>query len=132
MNLKKKKQLAANTFGVGKERVIFNTLRLDEIKEAITKQDMRDLLASGAISIKEIRGLHKTKKSKSRRRAGSVKKKPKNSKRKYVILTRALRYYISELRKQKKITEEKYQALRADIKNRLYESKSHLKEKLTS
>ncbi len=132
MNLKKKKRLAANTLGVGKDRVVFNLLRLDEIKEAITKQDIRDLFASGAISLKEIKGSRRILKSKSRRRAGSIKMKPKNSKRKYVVLTRALRRYIFELKGQGKISKEKYDEMRKEIKNHSYENKSHLKERLTA
>ena len=55
MNLRAKKQLAANTFGVGKGRIAFVNERIEEIKEAITKQDMRNLQKDGAIIIKEIR-----------------------------------------------------------------------------
>ena len=40
MNLGKKKQLAARTLGVGKSRVHFVNENLNEIKEAITKQDI--------------------------------------------------------------------------------------------
>ncbi len=38
MNLSKKKLLAVKTLRVGKERITFSPSRLDEIKEAITKQ----------------------------------------------------------------------------------------------
>ena len=55
MNLRKKKALAARTFGVGVSRVEFMEPRLEEIKEAITKQDIRDLVKDGAIKIKNIR-----------------------------------------------------------------------------
>ncbi len=54
MNLRKKKALAARTFGVGLSRIEFLEPRLDEIKEAITKQDIRDLYKDGAIRIKNI------------------------------------------------------------------------------
>ena len=59
MNLRSKKQLAANTFGVGKSRIMFVNERIEEIKEAITKQDMRNLLQDGAIIIKEVKGRSK-------------------------------------------------------------------------
>ena len=55
MNLAKKKSLAARVFGVGKSRVVFAKSRLNEIKEAITKQDIRDLKKDGAITILEIK-----------------------------------------------------------------------------
>ena len=47
MNLSKKKALAARTLNVGKARILFNVQRLGEIKEAITKQDIRDLHKEG-------------------------------------------------------------------------------------
>ena len=85
MKLDKKKNLAAKTLGVGRDRVIFNINRLDEIKEAITKQDIRDLFSNGAIAVRDIKGRKAVKRRVSRRRMGSVRKKVKNGKRKYVM-----------------------------------------------
>ena len=56
MNLNKKKELAKRTFNVGEERIVFVESRLKDIKEAITKQDMRDLRQDKAIIIKEKKG----------------------------------------------------------------------------
>ncbi len=131
MNIRKKKILAANAMQVGKDRIVFNVERLDEIKEAITKQDIRDLVSAGAIIVKDIRGRKTEVKRKTRRRAGSVRKKVKNSKAVYVIITRKLRNYISELRDQEKITEEQFWKLRKEIRARTFKSKSHLKEHLS-
>lgn len=130
MNFKKKKSLAVRAFNVGRDRIIFNSERLDEIKEAITKQDMRDLLASGAISIRDIKGRKAVVGRKTRRRAGSVRKKATNSKTLYVILTRKLRNYISELRYHEKLSTEQYGKLRKEIRAHLFKSKAHLKEHL--
>ena len=55
----KKKKLTERTFGVGRERVVFVESRLGDIKEAITKQDIRDLYTDGAIIIKDIKGRKK-------------------------------------------------------------------------
>ena len=49
MNLEKKKALAAKILHVGKERIVFNSERLAEIKESITRQDIRDLFANKSI-----------------------------------------------------------------------------------
>src|SRR3990167_6861646 len=68
MKLDKKKNLAAKTLGVGRDRVIFNINRLDEIKEAITKQDIRDLFSNGAIAVRDIKGRKAVKRRVSRRR----------------------------------------------------------------
>src|SRR3990167_4250752 len=92
MNLSKKKNLAKRTFGVGKDRLIFVESRLDEIKEAITKQDIRDLYKNGAIIIREIKGRRNMHKRKSRS-VGKIHKKVGRRKRDYINLTRKLRKY---------------------------------------
>ena len=131
MKLDKKKQLAIRVLKMGKERIIFNSERLDEIKEAITKQDIRDLVTSGAISIREITGKRIKERRKTRRRAGSIRKKVKNSKQVYVQRTRKLRAYLVELRKQGKITREQYYTFRKQIKASTYRNKAHMKEHIT-
>jgi len=56
MDLKKKKALAVRTLGVGEKRIKFLEPRLAEIKEALTKQDIRDLYKDGAIVIQNVSG----------------------------------------------------------------------------
>ncbi|MDP4039632.1 MAG: 50S ribosomal protein L19e [Candidatus Pacearchaeota archaeon] len=129
MKLDKKKDLAVRTLNVGRARILFNTSRLDEIKEAITKQDIRDLLKSKAIMIKEITGKRKQTKNK-RRRAGSIKKKVNTRKRDYMIITRKLRAYIFELKKHGTINPEEYWKLRKEIRARQFKSKAHMKERI--
>ncbi|PIN93894.1 hypothetical protein COU56_03320, partial [Candidatus Pacearchaeota archaeon CG10_big_fil_rev_8_21_14_0_10_31_9] len=107
MNLSNKKILAAKTLGVGTGRIELNINRLDEIKEAITRQDIKDLVKSGAIKIKETKGRRKNVKRKQRRRIGKIKLKVKARKRSYIIITRKLRTYIKGLKTQEKITNEK-------------------------
>ena len=131
MNLEKKKNMAARALGVGKARIAFNQTRLAEIKEAITKQDIRDLQVAGAIFVKEVLGRKKVVKRKSRRRRGSIRQQPQQNKRKYMILTRKLRAYIGELRSHEKITEAQYQTIRKQIKASIFKSKNHLKETIT-
>ncbi|MEM4625283.1 MAG: 50S ribosomal protein L19e [Candidatus Pacearchaeota archaeon] len=130
MNLKKKKDLAARTLKLGKERVILDPNRIDEIKEAITKQDIRDLVKDGAIRIAPKKGRKKKQKRKTRRRAGKIKIRVKKRKENYVKLTRKLRKYLKELRNQNKISRDKYYELRRRIKMKEFKSKRHLKESL--
>jgi len=47
MNLKPKKKLAVKVLGVGAERIKFNSERINEIKEAITRQDIKELVKRG-------------------------------------------------------------------------------------
>src|SRR3989338_8658766 len=93
MNLKNKKELASRTFGIGKKRIVFIESRKYEIKDAITKQDIRDLVSSGAIIIKEIKGRKKVERKRSRS-AGNIRKIINKRKQEYVIMTRKLRNYI--------------------------------------
>ncbi|MAH03466.1 hypothetical protein CMI39_01625 [Candidatus Pacearchaeota archaeon] len=130
MNLKKKKELSRKTLKVGKERIIFLKSRLNEIKEAITKQDIRDLKKEGAIIIKEKKGQKKSKNKRKRRSTGNIRKKVNKRKQEYVIMTRKLRKYIAELKKQGKLSNEKANDIRKKIRNRIFRSKSHLKEYL--
>lgn len=128
MNLSKKKALAARVLKVGKERIIFLQPRLDEIKEAITKQDIRDLKKEGAIVIKEIKGRKKGKKKSKERNPGSIRKKVKKRKKGYVIMTRKLRRYVAEMKKQKKLSQDEIKDIRKKIRNRNFRNKAHLKE----
>lgn len=128
MNLNKKKELAARTLNVGLGRILFNSQRLNDIKEAITKQDIKDLKADGAIFIKEIKGRRKHVKRKTRRRIGSRKKKVMGKKRVYVILTRKLRRYLALLKKQGSLSQENFLSLRKKIKTNTIQSLAQLKE----
>jgi len=128
--MKNKKLLAARVFNVGVNKIKFNPNRINEISEAITRQDMIDLHNAGAIIISENHGRKKVEKRKRRRNAGKVKKVVFNRKRDYIIITRKLRNYAVELRKQNKISEEKHQEIRRKIKTRNFKSKAQLKEYL--
>jgi len=128
MNLKKKKDLAAKTLKVGRERIVFLKPRLEEIKEAITKQDIRDLHKDGAIKIKETKGRRKVEKRKRKRGTGKIRKKLNTRKKDYVMLTRKLREYVRELKNQGKLSLEEAKEIRKKIRNKEYRSKSHLKE----
>ncbi len=127
MNLSKKRKLAKRTLNIGEDRLVFLESRLAEIKEAITKQDIRDLLSSGAIIIKERKGRRGVQKEKSRS-AGNVRKKIKKRKRGYIILTRKFRNYLKQLKTERKITKEKVKDIRKKIKNRYFKNMAHLKE----
>lgn len=130
MKLENKKTFVASVLGVGKGRIIFNKSRLSEIKEAMTRQDVRDLFSSGAISIAEIKGRRKVEKRATRRRAGSIKQPAINKKRKYMINTRKLRAYVSELRKNGNITREQFFKLRNEIRASAFKDKAHFKERI--
>lgn len=122
----KKKELAAKALKVGKDRIKFVRVRLDEIKDAITKQDIRDLVEAGAIIVKPIKGRRKNVKRRNKRGTGKIKKKVKTRKQDYVKMTRKLRHHIKILKKEGKISPEEEKNLRKEIRNRTFKSKRHL------
>ena len=115
MNLKQKKKIASRLLGVGMTRIVFDQERLSEIKESITKQDIRDLYADGAIKIREKHGRRKIERKK-RRRTGSIKHKVSTRKEDYMNKIRKLRKYLVHIRKNNQIKREDYAKLRIYIK----------------
>ena len=126
MNLRNKKQLAARTLKIGKDRIVFVESRLPEVKEALTKQDIKDLKNNGAIIVKEKAGRKKVEKKK-RRGPGSIKKKVNKRKEQYVILTRKLRKYVAELKRKGELEREEIKEIRKKIRNKEFKSKANLK-----
>ena len=128
MNLARKKSLAARALGIGKKRIIFLEPRKDEIKEAITKQDIRDLKEDGAIVIKEVKGRKKIQKRKRRRGVGKIEKRVNVRKKNYVTMTKKLRTYVSGLLSSGKINKEDAIDMNKKIRNKFFRSKAHMKE----
>ena len=130
MKLEHKKALIARTLKVGKSRIALNTSRLAELKEAITKQDIKDLKEQGVITIKEAKGHLKKQKRKTRRRFGSIKGKARKGKKDYVIRTKKLRAYLSKLKRENRISRDDYYLLRKEIRSSNFRNLSHMKERL--
>jgi large subunit ribosomal protein L19e len=129
MNLGKKKSLAARTFGVGESRIKFLEPRLDEIKEALTKQDIRDLHKDGAIIVLPVKGRKILIRKKKNRSVGNVRKKVNKRKQKYVKLTRKLRKHLAEI--EGKLTKKEKIEIRNKIRNKSFDSKSDFKTYLS-
>ncbi len=131
MNLRSKKELAARTFKVGKERITFIKERLDEVKEAITKQDMIGLEKDGAIKVKEVSGRKKVHTVRNRS-PGNVRKKVNTRKRDYVIMTRKLRQHVRHLKSNGELSPEEVKEIRKRIRNKGFKSKAHMKEQIAT
>ena len=130
MNLTNKKELASKTLKVGKNRICFDSEHLNEIKEAITKQDIKELYEGGIISIKPVKGRKKIKRRKTRVGPGKIKRRINNRKQNYVKITRKLRAYLKNLQVLKKIDKDLYVELRKKIRMKVFKSKAHFKEYL--
>ena len=127
INLTQRKALASKVLGVGKNKIIFDPAHLAEIKEAITKQDIRDMFAEGIISIRPNAGRKTKEARRTRRGPGSIKMTIKGGKSKYGILVRKLRRHVKEIRKQGKMNQEKHDGLRRKIRAGDFKNKAHLK-----
>ena len=129
MQLNKKKELAGRVFGIGKERIVFNKEGLSDIKEAITREDIRDLYKRKVIVIRAIKGRKKIARRK-RRKTGKIRKKVNTRKKDYATLTRKLRAFIAELKNKEIIRAEEYRNLRKEIRSKNFRSKAHIKERI--
>jgi len=132
MKIRSIKRIAAKKIGIGKNRVWLNPLRINEIKEAITNQDVNDLIKDGAIKAKAIIGRKTRKKrSKTRRGAGKIKMTVKRSKKRYMMRIRKLRKFIKLLKESSIITSQESKKLRSLSKAGHFKSQRYLKEYVT-
>jgi len=128
MNLRNKKTIAAKALKVGRERIVFLQSRLEEIKEAITKQDIRDLTKEGAIVVKEVKGRKKVERRKRVRGVGKIKKKVNKRKHEYVKATRKQRKFVAGKKLMGELAREEVKDIRNKIRNRKFSSLRNLKE----
>ncbi len=138
MQLKTKKQMAARVFGCSPQRVVFDNERLSDIKEAITKTDIKSLIQEGAIIKKPIKGISRARANKRRKQKVKGKRKGQG-KRKGTIKTRTKgkQVWINKIRKQreflKKLKEKNligsqtYALLYKKAKGNFFRSKRHIK-----
>ena len=125
------RRLAAEMLNVGENKIMFDSLRFDDISKAITRADIKDLIKDKAI-MKRITGKSKMKKEKRRRGTGKIKMRIKARKKKYIAKIRKLRRYLSEVKDKKIITLQEYQYLRRLAKSGHFKTRRHLKDYLTT
>ncbi|MBI5871710.1 hypothetical protein HZB88_01340 [archaeon] len=128
MNLNKKKKLIARMLNLGVKRIVIDSSRSNEIKEAITREDMRELIREGAITIREMGGRRHRKRKRWKRGEGKIKKRAGQRKRAYIKITRKLRKYLSDSSEKEKISHEKYRDLRKQIKAKAFKNLESLRE----
>jgi large subunit ribosomal protein L19e len=142
MMLSVQKRLAAGIFKCSPKRVVFDTEKLSEIKEAITKTDMRGLIEHGAIIMLPERGISRSrtrkaqdqKKKDHRKGHGSRKGKAgarTNSKTVWVNKVRLQRKYLQALRTKKIVDATQFFEIYRKIKGGFFRSKRHMELYLT-
>lgn len=137
MNLANQKKLAAKAAGVGLGRVILVPERLAEIKDAITKTDIRALIKSGAIKISDARTpsrgrakLRHLQKVRGRRRGQSRRKGAggarSNKKTAWINKIRLLRRTLQTLRERDKLSAETYHQIYRKAKGGFFRDRGHM------
>jgi len=137
MNTETQKVLAAKVAGVGLGRVSLNPSRYEEIKEAITKADIRDLIKTGAIRILPTRtsSRHRARARQAQRKKGrqrghgsrtGAKYARAPRKRTWINKIRVLRATLQTLKTQKKLDNGTFKDLYAKAKGGFFRDRGHL------
>lgn len=128
MNLKNKKKLIARMLNVGVGRIWLDSSKAAELKEAITRQDIKDLKQEGIIKVKDKKGRATKEKRKTKKRAGKKRKRIGQRKQNYIKLTRKLRKHVKAQKDRGKLGKKEYKGLRKKIKAGGFKDLGHLRE----
>ncbi len=139
MDLKSQKRVAADILGSGVNRIRIDPEMLEDVSKAITREDIRYHISTGAISAKPEKGisrgrLHKKaeQKKKGRRtghghRSGS-KGARMGKKEAWMRKIRAIRDELKKMREKRDIDSSEYRKLYRQVKGNLFHSRRHLRE----
>ena len=135
--LRTQRRVCAALMKCASRRVVFDSTRLDEIGEAITKEDIKELIKEKAIKKNPIKSISRSRskkiasqKSKGRRKGpGSRKGKASarvNPKRKWINTVRAQRKHLRLLKSKETIDQKTYRDLYRKSKGGFFRSKRHI------
>ncbi|MCA9812975.1 MAG: 50S ribosomal protein L19e [Nitrosarchaeum sp.] len=137
VNLKAKKRLVSRVTGVGVHRIKFDSDHLDDIADAITRENIRSLITANTIKVKPIVGTSKgrshTKKTQRNKRGtkqGSKqgKKGARVGKKEiYVAKVRSLRRLLKIAKDRKEVTNPEFWSLYKKIGGNTVRNKAHLR-----
>ena len=138
VNLRLKKELAARVLGVGVKRVWFDPNYLDDVADAITRDDIRSLVTARTIRILPKRGTsrgryrikHEKRKKRGRGKGSMEGKKTARTGKKeaWVRKVRALRKHLKIMRDRNEISKDVYKLLYRRVKGGQVRSVAHLRE----
>ncbi len=138
VNLRTKKQLISRVVGVGVHRIKLDSEHLDDIADAITRNNVQSLITAGRIKIKPVHGtsrgraqLKRIQKKKRGIKTGSKKGKANarlHKKEKYMIKVRALRYRLKISKERKEITNKDFWMVYKKIQGNTIRNSAHLRE----
>ena len=123
------RRLASEILKVGLDRVWFDPTKLEEIKKAITRKDIKNLIKKGYI--KALPPKIKKPKAKRKRKGPGSRKGGKyarlSKKERWIRVVRPLRRFLKELKEKNQITNETYKKMRKLVKGGMFRSRAHLK-----
>jgi len=137
VNLKAKKRLAARVTGVGVHRIKFDADHLDDVADAITRENIRSLITANTIKIKPFTGTskgrsHEKKSQKNKRGTTQGSKQGRKGarvgkKEVYVAKVRALRRLLKISKDRKYLTNPEFLALYKKVGGNTIRNKAHLR-----
>ncbi len=137
VNLRAKKRLASRVTGVGIHRIKFDTDHLDDIADAITRQNIRSLITANTIKIKPFTGTSRGRaqeKKDQRNKRGTTQGKKQGTKGArvgkktvYVAHVRALRRLLKIAKDRKDLTNPEFWALYKKVGGNTVRNKAHLR-----
>jgi len=137
VNLKAKKRLASRVTGVGVHRIKFDSDHLDDVADAITRENIRSLITANTIQIRPFTGTsrgraQKKKDQKKKRGTGQGSKQGRKGarvgkKEVYVAKVRSLRRLLKIAKDRKEITNPEFWTLYKKIGGNTVRNKAHLR-----
>jgi large subunit ribosomal protein L19e len=137
VNLKAKKRLASRVAGVGVHRIKFDSDHLDDVADAITRENIRSLITANTIRIASFTGTSrgraqdkKDQKNKRGTKQGSKQGRKGarvGKKEVYVAKVRALRRLLKIAKDRKDITNPEFWALYKKVGGNTVRNKAHLR-----
>jgi len=137
INLRAKKRLASRVTGVGVHRIKFDSEHLDDIADAITRQNIRSLITANTISFRPVKGTSRgrAQHKKEQRAKRGTKQGSKQGKKGarvgkkevYIAKVRSLRYILKVAKDRKEITNREFWALYKKVGGNTVRNKAHLR-----
>lgn len=131
MSLRSQRRLAAALLGGGLNRVWIDPQENDRVQSAITREEIKKLIAEGRISLLPKTGVSRGRvraRSGRRKKAGSRKGGQKPGKQAWVLKIRAIRRHLRWLRDKRQLAPDSYKTLLAMAKGGAFRSGSHIDE----
>ena len=142
MQLTVQRRLAGDLLDCSQKRVSFDQSRLNDIKEAITKADIKALIREKAINEVPVKGISRLRakirhaqRVKGRQRGHGKRKGRKTareeSKRRWINAVRSQRKFLQELKQSKSLDSKTFRSLYLKSKGGFFRSKRHIKLYIT-